>query len=64
MVRGREKGLRLLPVANDDTILFETAIVSLLSTSDKMGDYSIIVGYTLDNKKEKSPTEAETNTQV
>lgn len=49
---------------NDDTILFETAIVSLLSTSDKMGDYSIIVGYTLDNKKEKSPTEAETNTQV
>ena len=38
---------------NDDTILFETAIVSLLSTSDKMGGYSIIVGYTLDSQKRK-----------
>lgn len=38
---------------NDDTILFENAIASLLSTSDMMNNEAIIVGYTIDSKKEK-----------
>ncbi len=38
---------------NDDTILFENAIASLLSTSDKMNNGAIIVGYTIDSKREK-----------
>lgn len=38
---------------NDDTILFENAIASLLSTSDKMNNGAIIVGYTIDSKRER-----------
>lgn len=38
---------------NDDTILFENAIASLLSTSDIMNNEAIIVGYTIDSKRER-----------
>lgn len=38
---------------NDDTILFENAIASLLSTSDMVNNEAIIVGYTIDSKRER-----------
>ena len=38
---------------NDDTILFENSISSLLSVSCKMGNSSIIVGYTIDSQRER-----------
>lgn len=38
---------------NDDTILFENAIASLLSTSDMKNNEAIIVGYTIDSKRER-----------
>ena len=38
---------------NDDTILFENAIASLLSTTDMKNNEAIIVGYTIDSKRER-----------